>query len=75
MPMQKLSDPHGSFEVTDGLLGNLTQAAHIVAGMGVTFAEALEIVANAHDEYAASLNEPTAPTTIGNITYVDFRRR
>ena len=25
--------------------------------------------------YMASLDEPTPPTTIGNITYVDFRRR
>jgi hypothetical protein len=60
--------------MTDGLLGNLTQAAHIVAGMGVTFGEALEIVADAHDEYMTSIDEPTSPTTIGNVTYVDFRR-
>jgi hypothetical protein len=61
--------------VTAGLLDNLTQAAHIVAGMGVTFGEALEIVANAQDEYMAAIDEPTPPTTIGNIIYVDFGRR
>jgi hypothetical protein len=61
--------------VSEGLLGNLTQAAHIVAGMGISFGEALDIVAAAHDEFVASLDEPTPPTTIGNITYVDFGRR
>ena len=59
----------------DGILGNLTQAAHIVAGMGVTFDEALQIVADAHDAYVAKLDEPTPPTTIGNVTYVDFAAR
>ena len=74
--MSQLSDSHGSAEMSEGLLGNLTQAAHIVAGMGVTFGEALEIVAAAHDEYAAAIDEPTKPTTIGNVVYgVDFMRR
>jgi hypothetical protein len=62
--------------MSGGLLDNLTQAAHIVAGMGsVSFNEALEIVADAHDAYVAAIDEPTPPTTIGNITYVDFGRR
>ena len=61
--------------MTDGMFDHLTQAAHIVAGMGVTFGEALEIVANAHDACVATIDEPTKPTTIGNVTYVDFLRR
>jgi hypothetical protein len=61
--------------MSGGLLDNLTQAAHIVAGTGVSFEEALQIVADAHDEFMASLDEPTPPTTIGNVTFVDFRRR
>jgi len=61
--------------MSGGMLDHLTEAAHIVAGMGITFEEALEIVADAHDEFVASLDEPTPPTTIGNITFVDFRRR
>lgn len=61
--------------MTGGMFDYLTQAAHIVAGMDVTFGEALEIVADAHEEYAAALDKPTPPTTIGNVTFVDFRRR
>jgi hypothetical protein len=44
--------------MTDGLLGNLTQAGHIVAGMpGTTFNEALEIVSDANDKHLAALRE------------------
>ena len=53
---------------------DLTEAAHIAAGMNITFGEALDLVHAAH-EFAAEIDEPTKPTTIGNVTYVDFRRR
>ena len=62
--------------MSGGLLDNLTQAAHIVAGMGVSFNEALEIVADAHDAYVADLDRPIPPTTIDNVVYgVDFANK
>lgn len=45
--------------MTGGMFDHLTQAGHIVAGMGVTFDEALKIVADANkieiDEHTAAL--------------------
>jgi hypothetical protein len=82
--------------MSGGILDHLTQAAHICAGMGVSFDEAQEMVREAcqmqaahisaitgctfreaeatYDYYLANL-EKEPPTTIGNITFVDFRRR
>ena len=51
-----------------GLLDHLVEASHISAGIGCTFAEALEIVKAAH-EPIATLDEPTKPTTIGNVVF------
>jgi hypothetical protein len=56
-----------------GLLDDLVEASHISAGMNIGFGEALDLVRAAY-EFAA-IEEPTPPTTIGNVTYVDFRRR
>jgi hypothetical protein len=50
---------------------HLDEALHIVAGMGIPLEEALGIVYAAH----APPDEPTKPTTIGNVTYVEFMRR
>lgn len=68
--------------MNDGLLGNLTQAGHIVAGMpGTTFSEALEIVADANDKHLAALREQEYRDAIAeiensNVVYgVPFGRR
>jgi hypothetical protein len=64
-----------------GLFDHLVQAHHISAGMGITFPEAMEIVKAAAEEIEArsslldSHSEPQPPTTIGNVTFVDFRSR
>lgn len=54
-----------------GLLDNIEQASHIAAGMNIPFGEALDLV-HAAQEFAEA-DEPTPPTTIGNVVYgVDF---
>jgi hypothetical protein len=55
--------------VNGGLLDHLTEASHIVAGMGVTLDEALEMVRAAHE--FAEQDEPTLAVirTEGNVVY------
>jgi hypothetical protein len=53
-------------------MDDISQAAHIVAGMGCTFREALIMVAAAN-HYAEN---PAAPITVGSVIYgVDFAAR
>lgn len=55
-----------------GLLDHLTQAQAIVAGMGITFADAQEIVADAHaeQEYRDAIAEIE-----DNVIHFDFKLR
>jgi hypothetical protein len=57
--------------MTPGLLDYLPKVLTVIGETGVTFDEALEIVHAAH-EYR---DPPAEPVTIGNVIYVDFRRR
>jgi hypothetical protein len=61
-----------------GLLDNLTQAAHIVAGMpGTTFSDALEIVNAARDAHLAKLREQEYRDAIAesDSNVIQFRPR
>jgi hypothetical protein len=46
--------------MSGGLLDDITQVGHLIAGMGISFDEALDIVNAARD--VAALDEPTPPT-------------
>jgi hypothetical protein len=65
-----------------GLLGALSEAGEIREKTGCTVAESFEIQSHLADlreqEYRdaiAEIDERPQPTTIGNVTYVDFCRR
>jgi hypothetical protein len=65
MPMPELSDSNGRIEMTAGLLDYLPKVMNVISETGVSFDEALEIVAAAHE-----------PKPESNVIYgVDFSRR